>query len=230
MRRTWWTGAVCGAAAGSVLLASAGALLAQGPAAGGGIGRVASIDVIKVFNEYQRQKDLTEELRSEQGKLQAENEQRRARIDSLQATLDAMSEADPTRTQKMREYFQEQIDYKNWYDLMQAELSREVAVWTIRVYKEILEGTAELAKKQGVDLVLYTDEYKPVSYDPEAIRQQIRERKVVYAGSTIDMTQPVLDTLNSRYRAQPRQPMLQVFTPLTPGGATGGGPKTQNKP
>ena len=69
---------------------------------------------------------------------------------------------------------------------------------------------AETAKAQGFDIVLYHDQFQPRSNDPEAIREAISARKVLYVSPAADLSQAVLQTLNTRYRAQPRQPMLSL--------------------
>jgi Skp family chaperone for outer membrane proteins len=173
-------------------------------------GNIACLDVVKIFNEYQRQKDLTEEMRGEQGKMQSEADERRRRIDSLQATLDAMSPDDPLYAKKTREMLQLQIDYKNWADLLQADMAREIGVWTKRVYRELLGAAEEIAQREGYDVVLYMSPPELLGFEPDAIKEQVRLRKVVWANPTMDITQAVLDKLNADYRAMPRTKMIQI--------------------
>ncbi len=47
-------------------------------------GRVAGVDIGVVFTEYQRMKDINEELKQLEERLQAENEQRRQKNDGPQ--------------------------------------------------------------------------------------------------------------------------------------------------
>jgi Skp family chaperone for outer membrane proteins len=209
MNRTWWTGLLTGIAIGAVVLTAVTTLNAQGRGAGGG-GGVACLDVGHVFNEYQRQKDLSEEMRVVERETQDEVERRRGQIDSLQATLDAMSDDDPTKIKRQREMLQLQFDYKNWRDLMQADMAREIGLWTRKMYTEILGTAEEIAQRQGYDVVLYLTPPELVGYEPDAVREQIRSRSVVYASPRVDITQAVLDELNARYRAQPKTQMLQI--------------------
>jgi Skp family chaperone for outer membrane proteins len=215
MTRTWWMGLLAVGVAGAVGLMAVSGLYA-GNRAGFSTGRVACLDVAKIFAEYQRQKDLTEEMRAIEQEMQAEFEQRRDRGDSLQATLDAMSQNDPMFAKRWREMLRMQFENKNWSDLMQADTAREVGLWTRRIYGEILEVTEETAQREGYDMVLYRSAGELVGYDPEAIRGQIRARTVLYADPAADITQAVLDTLNERYRAQPKTQMLQISPTLGP--------------
>jgi Skp family chaperone for outer membrane proteins len=214
MKRNWWTGLLIGGVVGAVTLTAGGGLYASGRGGMRG-GNIACLDVVKIFNEYQRQKDLTDEMRAEQERMQSEADERRRRIDSLQATLDAMSPDDPLYAKKTREMLQLQIDYKNWADLLQADMAREIGVWTKRVYRELLGATEEIAQREGYDVVLYMSPPELLGFEPDAIKEQVRLRKVVWANPTMNITQAVLDKLNADYRAMPRTKMLQIG-PLGP--------------
>jgi Skp family chaperone for outer membrane proteins len=210
MRQSWLTGILAGAVVGMAAFAllSSRSADAQSPQVHG---RVACVNVVYIFNEYQRQKDLTEEIADLQLQLQDEDTQRRDRLDKLKAELDALSDQDPTYVERMREMLALQIDYKNWRDLKEADLTREITLWSVRIYGEITAKVAEAAQEQGWDMVLYRGQFEPAStMDPEVIREQIRQTKLIYASDAVDITQSVLDKLNNEYRAQPRVKMMYV--------------------
>lgn len=205
-----WMSAAGFVAAG-VLLSSA--LTAQNNAAkGGATGRTACIDVVKALNEYQRQKDLEDEFGQKGQALNAENVRRRNEIDQFQKTVDAMTDTDPTYMDKSRQLLSMQIAYKNWFDATQADMARETGVWRMRLYRDLLEAAKTIATKQGYDVVLYKDEFEIKNFEPDAVANQIRGRKVLFVASQVDITQAVTDQLNEQYRSQPKKPMLQVDT------------------
>jgi Skp family chaperone for outer membrane proteins len=209
MKRTGLAGALAGVAVGLVAFTVTQSIHAQ---TGGAAltGRIACVDVVQVFNEFQRQKDLTEEMKELQDKLTDENKQRRQKIDALQAELDKLDPDDATYVTRMREMLAMQIDYKNWVDLKQADMSREIGVWSVRIYKEIVKSVGELAKHDGYDLVLYRGQFEPTSMEPDQVKEQIRSNHVLYANPSTDITQVVTDRLNKDYRAQPRVKMMLV--------------------
>ena len=209
MKRTGLAGALTGVAVGLVAFTVTQSIHAQ---TGGAAltGRIACVDVVQVFNEFQRQKDLTEEMKELQDKLTDENKQRRQKIDALQAELDKLDPDDATYVTRMREMLAMQIDYKNWVDLKQADMSREIGVWSVRIYKEIVKSVGELAKHDGYDLVLYRGQFEPTSMEPDQVKEQIRSNHVLYANPSTDITQVVTDRLNKDYRAQPRVKMMLV--------------------
>jgi len=212
MRRTWWMGLFAGIVIAAVTLTAVSGLYAQGR--GSSDCCVACLDVVRIFTEYERQKDLTEEMRVVNQEMQDEEQRRRGQIDSLQATLDAMSPNDPTYVKRQRERLQMEIDYRTWGELMQADMAREIGLWTRRIYGEITNATAEFAQREGFDIVLYKDQPELIGFDPDAVRDQIRSRKLLYGSPTVDLTQLVLDKLNADYRQQPKTQMLQISPQL----------------
>lgn len=209
MKRTWLTGVLTSVAVALGIGAATTNLRAQG----GGpplSGRVACVDVVKVFAEYQKQKDLTEEINELRDAVEKENKDRRDKIDALQAELSRMSEDEPTYVRRGHDLLAMQIDYKNWMDLKQADMGREIGIWSIRLYKEIRATAEEIGVRDGWDMVFYRGEFETISMDPEVIKEQIRSTHLLYANPSADITQAIVDKLNKDYRTQPRTKMLMV--------------------
>ncbi len=205
-----WRVIVAGGAALGGLLFGAHLLQAQaGPNAGGGAGRVAVIDVVKVFNDYVLQRDLSNELKDAQTRLEAEAKTRQQRIDGLNATVTALDPSDPTYKERVQEMLRMQIDNKVWYDTMQATVTRELSVWSNNIYADIASIVGETARERGFDVVLYKEEFE-AGADPEAIKERIRRRKVVWSSGNVDLSNDVLAKLNQRYSAQPKTKKLQI--------------------
>jgi len=173
-------------------------------------GKIACVDVGVVFDEYQRLRDLNEEVKALQDKLKTEELDRRNKIEAARAELDALGDDDPTYRERARNVLAMQIDYKNWGDLKQADLSRELALWTVSSYKEVLDMVADVAQHEGYDMVFYKGQFDPPRMDMDTISDQIRNQKLLYANAATDLTQTVLDRLNAKYRNEPHKPMLWV--------------------
>ncbi len=208
MNRQNMTVVLTGVAAGVASLWVATSLSAQSRGGSSGGARVAVVDVVRVFNEYQRQKDLTEEMNDLEGKLRTENQQRLTRIETMKAELDRLNLDDPTYATRARELVQVQIEYEVWAKAKQADMAREVGLWTDKIYREILKAAEELAKRDGYDLVLYRGQYQGGTLDPEGLKEQIRSNQVLYAAPSVDITVGLSDKLNADYRTQPRSKMM----------------------
>jgi Skp family chaperone for outer membrane proteins len=204
---TRWISVGCGGLLVAAVVIALQPRPVQAVQAAGGVGVV---DVVQVFNEYARQRDLTLQMEQIQTTLDAENTSRRQRIEALQTAISTMQPTDPTYDQRRDELMRMQIDYKNWVDLKQAQMTREVSRWSGRIYEEILAAVASVAQTSAVDLVLYKDEFLPQIENPEAMREQIRARKVLYASTNVDLTQRVLERLNQQYNSQPKSQMINI--------------------
>ena len=207
MKRTWLTVLLGVIGGGLLVLALPGVLQAQATA--GATGRVAAIDLQKALMEYERMKAFQDELNELQNNLNTELQQRQDNADTLQATVDVMDRNDPTFVQKLETVLQARIQNRTWFEVKQAYVAREVAVVTDAIYRDILKATQEIAEHAGYDLVVYSDEYQ-ASMNPEDIQAQMATRRVLYANPAIDITQFVLDKVNSDYRAKPAQRQLNV--------------------
>ncbi len=208
MKRAWAAGLLAGAAVGLTLFSLGSVLHAQGRSDPHRC--VAVVDVGKIFNEYDRMKTAQDELKQLEDRLQLENEQRKQKTDMLEATVSKMDPADPTYTRKMNEVLESRIGHKTWFELQQANATREIAVATDRIYRDITGAAEQVARESGFSLVLYREPYEPLGTNPEEIQAQMRARKVLYASENIDITQFVLDRLNSSYRSKPPAPEIQV--------------------
>ena len=207
MSKAWRTGLLVGAGAAAVVLSVGGVLNAQGKPHSACC--VAVVDVGQLFNEYERMKFAQEELKVVQDRLQRENDERKQKSDMLEATLDKMDRDDPTYVKKMSELLEAKINHKTWFELQQANMTREVALVTDRIYRDILMASEAVAQNAGYEIVLYRDQYQPVT-NPEDVQAQMRAQKVLYASQNTDITEAVLGKLNADYRAKPRVPELQV--------------------
>ncbi len=180
---------------------------ANPPPAGPLTGKVACVDVIHVLNEYQRQKDLLDEIRKYSEKLQGEDDRRKQEIDRLDAELSRMDPNDRTILPRSRQLLQQNIEYKNWQDFKRMDTAREMGLWSVQIYHDVVQAVEAIARRDGYDLVFYKGEFER-TVDPDAIKEQIRGLHLLYNHPALDITQAVLDKLNGDYRASPRRQML----------------------
>lgn len=208
MNRSRLTGVLAGVGVCAVLFVVTGALRAQ--SAPPPTGRVACLDVLAVFSEYQKMKDVQEELKQLNDRLNAEGETRGQAVETLGATIDAMDRNDPTYLKKTAELLEMQIGLRIWAETKKAHTAREIGLATDRIYRDILRVTEEIGREAGYDLVLQRERYQPMSMTPEEIEAQMQNRKVLFASEAVDITDLVLRKLNTDYRAQPPTPQLYV--------------------
>ncbi|MFH1746705.1 MAG: OmpH family outer membrane protein [Planctomycetota bacterium] len=208
MKRTWLTGLLVGIGMCTVVFIVTGALQAQ--SAPQPTGRVACVNVIQVFSEYQRMKDVQEELKQLDARLNTEGESRQKAADDLQATIDVMDREDPTFLKKNAELLEMRIGLRTWAEVKKAHTAREIGLATDRIYRDIIGVCEQIARQAGYDIVLQTQPYQPMSMSPDEIEAQMQNRKVLFSSEAVDISDLVLRKLNADYRTQPPRPQLYV--------------------
>jgi len=167
--------------------------------------KVAVVDIVKVFNEYQRTKEINERLNKEQINLQNQRKAKLDRVEALKAQLESLNPDSKDYYQRQKELLEASIELKNFTDIKSEEVKREFRVLTEDIYKQILKSVEDAAKDMGYDLVLYLDMMEIKGDSFPALLEKIRERKVMYAAKHIDITQNVLDVLNQTYKLKGSQ-------------------------
>jgi Skp family chaperone for outer membrane proteins len=172
--------------------------------------QVAAVDIVQVFNQYQKQRDLTREMQELEQQIQAENTARREAIETEQTKISQLNPEDPGYQAQRSNLMRQQIEYRSWTEMVQAQMQREVALWSERVYQDIVAATRQVAEERGYEVVLYVDEYVSAIENPDAIREQIRSRKVIYASDRINLTQAILERVNQDYASAPQGKMMAL--------------------
>ncbi len=166
--------------------------------------RVAVCDVAKVFNNYQRAKDLTAEFEQRRRRIKVEDDRRDARLKQLQATLSALKPGSKEHETRLAEYMKASIERQVWRKMQEELAIRQHRRLTEEMYKEILRAVDAVAKERGFDLVIYLENVPIASASTSELLNKIAQRKVLYHDPRIDITQTVLQRVNSRYRPGPR--------------------------
>jgi len=150
-------------------------------------------------------------LRAKAQAVAAEAETRQAAVRKLQEELMAIT--DPIqRLSKEEQVDADVIQFMAWQELMKQELDVERALAMERLYRDIMAAVADIATKDGIDLVLIHDGARGIETNPapEAgpmatqVRQQIAQRRIAFASDRIDRTRDVIIRMNADYKDETR--------------------------
>jgi len=164
--------------------------------------RVAVCDIVEVFDNYQRAKDLTAGMKNVAEKVQAENQQRGKAIDAIKMELDALNPTSKEYDKRLNEMERLTIERKAWLDYQTAKNMRNHHRLTLEMYQEIRAMVAQVAKEQNVQLVLHRNRAKVQTRNTRELLQTIAARKVIYAAEAGDLTEGVLARLNQAYKSK----------------------------
>lgn len=173
---------------------------AQAPAAPRTTGKVAVCDVVTVFNNYQRAKDLSAEFTKKREKIAEEDKKRVEEIKRLEQVLDDLTPDSKQYEANLVKYEQLLIGREAWRRGKEAAAIRWHRTLTEQMYEEILEMVAAAAKQGGFDLILHKETVELASQTTAELLNKIAQRKVLYVNDAIDLTSMVLGRMNRQYK------------------------------
>ncbi|MFB3891376.1 MAG: OmpH family outer membrane protein [Phycisphaerae bacterium] len=159
--------------------------------------KVAVCDIVKLFTEYERNKDFKQKFVARERANKIEDERRTKEIDSIDKELQGLKPDSKEYDARLAELTRLGIDRETWIKYEKARDLRERMSAIESMHKEILAMVAAVAKDEGVQAVFASDDSP---FDQTAdIYRQVESRKALYVDGSIDMTDEVLKRLNRAY-------------------------------
>ena len=171
---------------------------AQAPAAAGPRGTVAVCDVVTVFNDYQRAKDLSAEFQERAKKLAAQDQQKLQAIQEVEKVLNALKPGSKSHEEQLQKWEKLSVERATWRRLREQVNLREHRRLTEEMYTEILTMIETVAKERRFDLVLHRENVELAIQTTTELLNKIAQRKCLYAAKSIDLTDVVLKRGNRR--------------------------------
>lgn len=164
--------------------------------------RVAVVDLVKVFNDFEQTKAVNDKMKEYRDKLSQEADRKMAEVKAEEDALEKTNPSSPDRQARITKIKRMRLEYGVWESLEKDFVSEQYMEWVKRTYQMVTDGIAEVAKKQGFQLVLTQEQVDTSVTKPDALLQQILNRKVVYADTSVDASAEVLATLNANFAKQ----------------------------
>lgn len=164
---------------------------------------VASVDLEKVFNTIDLQKQTEARLEVVRTELEARREKLRTGIEDLQAELDSFQPGS-TAQQEVAVRVEEAIaEFRAVENFARLKLEAEQAKAMREIYLTIRTAAGELAAQRGWDYVMIDDTVPAIDpSDANRMLQQISSRRLLFANPSFDVTKELIDHLNARAATQ----------------------------
>jgi len=175
--------------------------LAQPARAKTTVTRVGVCDIVEIFDNYQRAKDLTAQL-GEHGKaIKAENEKRGKAIDAIKMELESLNPGSKEYEKRLDQIEKLTIERKAWLDYETAKSMRNHHRLTRDMHDQIVAMIALVSKELNLHIIFQRDRSKMTSNSTPELIRRIAARKVLYAAEEADITEIILSRLNLAYRS-----------------------------
>lgn len=166
-------GLICSFALFFVLVFSNTALYAQE--------KIGSVDVAKIFDEYNKTKEYSKGLEEEASSYEKERDVKVSEIKQLQDKLGLLSEGEKEKKQKELEGLVK--DVRDYAIAKETDLKKEGDDKLKEIARDIESAVAEFAKKEGYTMVF-------------------NEKVFVYYNKSNDITDKVLGILQADYKKE----------------------------
>ncbi|HUU85263.1 MAG TPA: OmpH family outer membrane protein [Phycisphaerae bacterium] len=160
---------------------------------------IAVVNLAKVFDGYRMTKDLEQQFDDRRRAIGTEAENRRYAVEKQITALQAFDPSSADYAQRRDELRRMEFEFKVWVSMEEQRLKDEHMAWLRRIYDDVREVVADIARARGFDLILTYDELSPDVPDSLALRREILLKKVLYFSDRVDLTAEVLRSLNERY-------------------------------
>ncbi|HEY2584330.1 MAG TPA: OmpH family outer membrane protein [Tepidisphaeraceae bacterium] len=197
---------------------------AAGAAQGGGhqlnVGVVNTTIILRGMKET---KKLEADSRARQQQVQQQGQQREMELDDLMKhrdnNLKPGSQQYRDETQKI---MQKRAELEVWKQMSNLEAEQWYKENLKAVYDHIAQATAQVAQRQGLDLVI-ADQTPEIGPDLEKasldrLQLALQSRAVLYANKKADITQDVLTVVEANFANQ-APPAIPPAPPVVPTGA-----------
>ena len=162
---------------------------------------VSTVDLPRVLDslaELQAEFDRSEAAAEQ---FQKDLRQRSEELEALDADLEDFVVGTPKHTEAQRLVKKASIDLRAFMGLADMQETRTKQRAMLRIYNHIRDASAELADRDGYGLVIMDDSAIPIPEDSRDVLGDISARRVLYASSTLDITQMLIDYMNTQWRA-----------------------------
>jgi Skp family chaperone for outer membrane proteins len=166
-------------------------------------GRVAVVDVVRIFNECAQIKDLNDKMKQDSDDFTKEANQRRKVIEDKQIALGAFTPGTSDYESRRKELIRLNIEANVWLKVTEQGLDQEKFDWTRIIYQQTVAAAGEVARERGIELVLQSSEFRPLEIEQsiQALRRVIQDRPVLYSAAQADITDAVIRRLDRNYQA-----------------------------
>lgn len=162
--------------------------------------RVAVCDVVSIFRDYDKARNIISDLEAKRDSIMQEDQQRQQQMENLRMELESYRPGSQQFIETRNEMERLAVDRKAYLEYQQAVTLREHHERTREIYDEIIRKVRQVAEQSGYDLVLFRSQnVMPPTQSTGQLLEEIERRQVLYSSDRVDITQVVLDALNAEY-------------------------------
>lgn len=160
---------------------------------------VAFMNLEKVFNNVDLRNEAETGLQDLEAKLKAQLDVKTAEVQMLQDNADIYEKGSAKYMDAMQESLDAASKMSAFIDFMTYKLDATMAKQRIQIYDEIILAATEFAEQHAIDFIIMDDSSIELQLGTDMqIKQQMTTRRIVYANESLDITDELIQWINTR--------------------------------
>jgi Skp family chaperone for outer membrane proteins len=168
--------------------------------------RVAVANPGKILSALQESADMQKNEQAEISRLKEQEQSKGKAIQDLRGQRDKFTKkGTPDWDKQTADLVQKSVEARVWAETEQARLTRRNKDQIKSLFEKIQAAVQQIAQERKIDLVV-TDFGRDMPDDvdditPDALRQLIAQKSVLYAAKGVDLSDDVIARLNAAYKS-----------------------------
>ena len=155
------------------------------------------VNIRKVFKNCQRNEQYRQRVQTEQDKVRAELEKLRAEVEAAKAGLNTLKQGSIEYMERARDVLTKEANLQAQQEFYKRHLEAKDQRWTEDLYKDLLASVKNVASARGLNIVLADEDVEFPMETPNDLMMSIRTNKVLYSEGCVDISDEVLEQLDS---------------------------------
>jgi Skp family chaperone for outer membrane proteins len=187
---------------------------------------VGSVDMEKVFKDYEKVKFSSDQLKADAMKKQAELQEKAAGLKAIAKKMESFTPGSSDYKKEEERYTKLESELKTDNALAQRDFTQREAEALATLYKEVQDMVARVAMYKGMTYVVKVSNEPITGSNPESVMAGMA-RSIIYADKSTDITELVIYNLNEQYnkRTQPARGATARPAAAAPAPPAAGAPK-----
>ncbi|MBN1125803.1 MAG: OmpH family outer membrane protein [Sedimentisphaerales bacterium] len=159
--------------------------------------KVGVVNVNSILQNSKKHKTWQEKMGVEESQIQAEMDKLKSELEFINKDMATLKKGSPEHIKLLREVAEKDGIYQAKQQYYEQEMTMKVKAWTESLYQDIQTKIAEVAKANGLDVVLGAEDVELPGANMRELLLDIKTNKVLYHAEGLDITTEVLAALDA---------------------------------
>ena len=160
--------------------------------------KIGVVSVRKVFRDCKLNANYRAKALSDQSKIQQAEEKMNNDIEAQEAGLKALKPGSDDHLTQVQDLFEKKANFEAMRQFNTQRRALKDQTWTEMLYQELLVIVKDLARKNGLNLVLEVDEPEFPTTSSDELMMSLQTHKVLFSEGCVDLTSEVTAELDKR--------------------------------